>query len=43
MTGSFGSMTISSGKIIIDARNIRWMPYNTGTGNVPAIGTNITQ
>lgn len=43
MTGSFGSMTINKWKIIIDARNIRWMAYNSGTGNVPAIGTNITQ
>jgi hypothetical protein len=46
MTGSLGSVTIDTGKgggIYIDATNIRWMPFNSGTGNVPAIGTSITQ
>lgn len=46
MTGSVGSVTISSslgGGYTIDGRNVRWMPYDTGSGNVPAIGTTITQ
>ncbi len=46
MTGSLGNMTISTtlgGGITIDGRNVRWLPYNTGAGNVPAIGTTITQ
>jgi hypothetical protein len=46
MTGAIGALTISStlgGGYTIDGRNVRWMPYDTGTGNVPAIGTTITQ
>lgn len=46
MTGSLAGVTISAtlgGGYVIDARNVRWMPYNSGTGNVPAIGTSITQ
>jgi hypothetical protein len=46
MTGTLGSLTISStlgGGYTLDGRNVRWMPYDTGTGNVPAIGTTITQ
>lgn len=43
MTGSLGSQTINEGKILYDGRNVRWLPYNSGSGNVPAIGTNITQ
>ena len=43
MTGSLGSVTINEGEVIIDARNVRWLAYNTGTGNVPAIGTTISQ
>lgn len=46
MTGSIGATTISAtlgGGILIDSTNVRWMPYNTGTGTVPAIGTIITQ
>ena len=42
-TGSLASYTITEGEIIWDSRNIRWMPYNSGTGNVPAIGTTISQ
>ena len=42
-TGSLASYTITEGEIVWDSRNIRWMPYNTGTGNVPAIGTTISQ
>lgn len=45
MTGSIGSTTISStlgGGVLIDARNVRWMPYDGGSGNVPAIGTTVT-
>jgi len=46
MTGVLGSCTISStlgGGILYDARNVRWLAYDTGTGTVPAIGTNLTQ
>lgn len=41
-----GAVSISStrgGKIIIDGTKVRLIPYNTGTGNVPAIGTTISQ
>lgn len=43
MTGYLGAVTINEGKCIIDAQNVRWLAYNTGTGNVPAIGTTISQ
>lgn len=46
MRGSIGSMTVSStlgGGIMIDATKVRWLPYSSGTGNVPAIGTTISQ
>lgn len=43
MLGSLGSNTLSEGEILWDARNIRWMAFNTGSGTVPAIGTTITQ
>lgn len=46
MTGVLGACTISAtlgGGVLLDARNVRWMPYNTGTGTVPAIGTTVTQ
>lgn len=44
--GSFGSMTINAskgGNIEIDARYVRLIPYNTGSGNVPAYNTTISQ
>jgi hypothetical protein len=28
---------------MIDARNVRWLAYNSGTGNVPAIGAAVSQ
>lgn len=46
MTGSLSNVTVSAtlgGGVLIDARNVRWLPYNSGSGNVPAIGTTITQ
>lgn len=46
MSGTVGSMFISSvlgGGIIIDSRAVRWMPYNSGSGTVPPIGTIVTQ
>jgi hypothetical protein len=43
MTGVNGAITVSDGKVIIDATKVRWLAYDTGTGNVPAIGTAITQ
>lgn len=46
MTGTYSDITISStlgGKYIVDATDVRWLAYNSGSGNVPAIGTSITQ
>lgn len=46
MTGSIAATTISStlgGGVLIDARNVRWMPFNSGAGVVPAIGTTVSQ
>lgn len=46
MTGTLGQVYLDpalGGTYLIDGRNVRWMAYDTGTGNVPAIGTTITQ
>lgn len=43
MTGSLGSITLTEGQWNIDATNVRWLAYNAGSGNVPAIGTTVTQ
>lgn len=46
MTGSLGSITVSSslgGGVEFNATSVRWLPYNTGSGNVPAIGTSVSQ
>jgi hypothetical protein len=43
MTGSTGNLIITDGELYIDATAVRWMAYDTGSGNVPAIGTSITQ
>jgi hypothetical protein len=43
MTGSIGSQTITEGELIWDAQNIRQVDFDSGTGNVPAIGTSVTQ
>lgn len=43
---SLGALTISStlgGVVNIDARNVRLIPYNSGSGNVPADGTTVSQ
>lgn len=47
-TTAFGSLdtvtfTGIGGKLLLDGSTVRVIPYNTGTGNVPAIGTSITQ
>lgn len=45
-TGTIGVITISStlgGTVLMDGTKVRLIPYNTGTGNVPAAGTTITQ
>lgn len=44
-TGSLGNPTFTGlgGELFIDATSVRWLAYNTGTGNVPAIGTSITK
>lgn len=41
--GSLGSITVNEGGLIWDSTAVRWMPYNSGTGNVPAIGTTVSQ
>ena len=43
--GSVDTVTFSGtgGKLKVDGTNVRVIPYNTGTGNVPAIGTTISQ
>ena len=43
MLGSLGSQTVTEGKLIYDGTDVRWLAYDTGTGNVPAVGTSITQ
>ncbi len=45
-TGSLGNLTISStlgGGVLVDATAIREVSFTGGTGNIPAIGTTITQ
>lgn len=45
--GAMGAVTTYSNSvgadILIDGTNVRLIPYNTGSGNVPAIGTTISQ
>jgi hypothetical protein len=43
--GSLDTVTYSGigGKLKIDGKNVRVIPYNTGSGNVPAVGTSISQ
>lgn len=45
MTGSMGSVDFSGmgGEYYIDATDVRWLPYNTGSGSIPAVGTTISQ
>ena len=46
MAGSLAAQTVSAalgGGILLDGRNVRWMPYGSGTGVVPAIGASVTQ
>lgn len=44
-TGSLGNPTFTDigGELYIDATAVRWLAYDTGSGNVPAIGTSIVQ
>jgi hypothetical protein len=45
-SASLGTITISAtlgGTVEVDARYVRLIPYDTGTGNVPACNTSITQ
>lgn len=45
MTGSLAAVTISGtlgGSYILDGRDVRWVAYDAGSGNVPAVGTTIT-
>lgn len=44
--GCMGNLTISAslgGTVLYDARKVRLIPYDTGTGNVPAYNTVISQ
>lgn len=46
MTGSLGGIGFSAtlgGKLFVDGTKVRWLQYNSGSGNVPAINTNVTQ
>lgn len=43
MLGSLGAQTVTEGKIVYDGTDVRWLTYDTGSGNVPAINTAITQ
>ena len=46
MAGSIANTTTSAtlgGGVIIDSTAVRWMPFDTGSGLVPALGTIITQ
>lgn len=43
MLGSLSSLTVTDGKLIFDGTDVRWLPYDTGSENVPAVGTSITQ
>lgn len=46
MTGSLGNITLSAslgGGFTIDGTKVRWMPFDTGSSVVPAIGTTITK
>lgn len=42
-TGSLGLVTSTEGDLYWDSTAVRVVPYNTGTGNVPTIGTTVTQ
>jgi len=44
-TGSLGSFTMTSatgGEVLVDGTDVRWIPYTSGSGNVPAYGTTIS-
>lgn len=46
MTGSIGATGTNfnvGGGVLIDSTAVRWMPFDTGSGTVPAIGTIVTQ
>lgn len=46
MTGSLGNTTCEQfvgGTVFVDGTKVRWMAFDSGTGNVPAIGTIISQ
>ena len=44
-TGSLGNVDFTDigGIYDINATNVRWLPFNTGGGSIPTIGTMITQ
>lgn len=42
-TGNFGALNINTGKLLVDGTAVRLIPYNSGSGNVPAYGTSISQ
>lgn len=43
ITGNFGALNINTGKLLVDGTAVRLIPYNSGSGNVPAYGTSISQ
>lgn len=42
-TGCAGNIAVSNGQLLIDGSKVRLIPYNSGSGNVPAFGTTISQ
>lgn len=43
MTGYLGAITVNDGECFVDATAVREIAFDTGTGNVPAIGTTVSQ
>jgi hypothetical protein len=43
--GSMGSISFADigGEFLVDARNVKWIPFTNGAGTVPAIGANVAQ
>lgn len=43
MTGYLGAIAVNEGECFVDATAVREIAFDTGTGNVPAIGTTVSQ
>ena len=45
-TGAFGNITLSTtlgGNLVVSGTNVRLIPFNSGSGNVPASGSTISR